>query len=59
MTEADSETVLPGGRFAQPVLRGEKVHRIADRGAGNVHALLEHFPTRGCPLDAPGPRHLR
>jgi len=47
---ADSETVLPGGRFAQPVRRGDEVHRIAGRGAGNVHALLGHFATRGCPL---------
>jgi len=47
---ADSETVLSGGRFAQPVRRGDEVHRIAGRGAGNVHALLGHFATRGCPL---------
>jgi len=47
---ADSETVLPGGRFAQPVRRGNEVHRTAGRGASNVHALLDHFATRSCPL---------
>lgn len=50
MTEADGGTVLSGGRFAQPVRRGDEVHRTAGRGAGNVHPLLDHFATRGCAL---------
>jgi len=41
MTEADGGAVLPGGRFVRPVRRGDEVHRIAGRGAGNVHALLD------------------
>jgi len=47
---ADSETVLSGGRFAQPVRRGNEVHRTAVRGASNIHPLLDHFATRSCPL---------
>lgn len=44
---------MEGGRFSQPVRRGETVERAA--GNANVHALLQHFERTGFAL---APRFL-
>lgn len=43
----DASVALTGGRFADPVRRGDVVQRRCGPGAENVHALLRHLRDRG------------
>ncbi len=50
-----TDEVMAGGRFAQPVRRGQTVERALAPGSDNVHALLRHFEAVGFAL---APRYL-
>ena len=49
------DEVLPGGRFARPVRRGDVVERDAGVGHLYVHELLVYLEARGFGL---APRYL-